>query len=738
VGATPAATEQSTELTPSMTVRGVVLGTPAYMSPEQARAKPLDRRTDVWSFGCVLYELLTGRQAFPGETSSDAIAAVLDREPDWQAVPSSSPPPVRDLIGRCLRKDRGRRLQHMGDARIVIDDALNREPGVPVGPVRAGVPWPGTVAGAMVVAAIAGGAGYALNRGRASDETTVTVGNAARLTHDSGLSEWPTWSPDGATLAFASNRGGDFEVYVRRADGGQEVNISSDPGEDMQPAFSPDGAQLAFVSTRSSRGGTTKIADTFSFDFRTYGGDIWVVPALGGRPRRLADGGNFPAWRPDGAAVAFVSGPESHRSILEVPIQGGTVRALLPTEASSWEIVRLQFSPRGRWLTFETSDDRILIMDAAGGAPRELVRGSSHAWDSGGGRVFHVTRDRAGGTRLWTLDVDQTTGAAGTAPHTVAVMTGILRDTAISRDGSRLAVSEQDGSLNLTRLPLTPAGDGPAGVEEPLSPGNVIDHYPAFAPDGKRLAYSSNRLGALEIWIFDLATRRQERITLPGDDAGATYPTWLPSGRELIVTRLYADGSRSLWRVAVDGSGAVELRSRKAGLIGSGLAPDGRSILLSYTVDGTRQLFRFDIDTRQESQLTSSPGDKYEGAFSRDGQWITFNFNAGGSVQLWRMPAAGGPAEPLTTGEGRIRHFGYSADGQWIYLQPSHQNVFRIPASGGQQQPVTRFPESGLYIDEPTLAPDGRSLIYSRNNGGSSLWLLTLGGRDAGAVEPAR
>ena len=143
-----------------------------------------------------------------------------------------------------------------------------------------------------------------------------------------------------------------------------------------------------------------------------------------------------------------------------------------------------------------------------------------------------------------------------------------------------------------------------------MSPGNVIDHYPAFSPDGYRLAYSSNRLGPLQIWILNLKTRRQERIELPGDDGGSTYPAWLPNGRELIVTRLFADGSRSLWRVAVDGSGAQELRSQMPGLIGSGLSPDGRSIIFSYVVDGTRQLFVLDIDTRQEVRLTSSVGDK--------------------------------------------------------------------------------------------------------------------------------
>ena len=362
-----------TVASPAMTMQGVILGTAPYMSPEQARGKPLDRRTDIWSFGCVLFEALAGGPAFPGGTPSDVIAAILNSDPNWQVLPPTTPPRILELIKKSLRKDRERRLQHIGDARVEIDDALTGATtsfeSQPRSDLRRRLLWS---AGTLTIVAAAVGLTWAVGSLSAvGDPRAIGLSHAARLTHDSGFSEWPTWSPDGATLAFASNRGGNFDIYVRRTDGGQEVNVTDDPAEDMQPAFSPDGASLAFVSTRSSRTGIIKIADTFSFDFRTYGGDIWIAPALGGRARRLSDGGNFPAWRPDGAAVAFVSGPESHRLILEVPASGGTARALLPTEASTWEIVRLQYSPNGRWIAFETSDDRVLIMPSTGGAPRD-------------------------------------------------------------------------------------------------------------------------------------------------------------------------------------------------------------------------------------------------------------------------------------------------------------------------------------------------------------------------------
>ena len=211
----------------------------------------------------------------------------------------------------------------------------------------------------------------------------------ARLTHDMGFSDWPSWSPDGTVFAFSSNRSGNFEIYIRRVEGGGEFNITNDPADDVQPAFSPDGTSIAFVSTRSSKTRLIKAGSlTGSFDFRTFGGDIWVTPTLGGRARRVAEDGNYPVWRPDSRAVAYVSGPEYHRAILEVPAEGAEPKPLLPSGASTWEITRLRYSPDGRWLTFETTDQKVLALSTGGGMPQVPAGGQSHAWDPTGQRVL--------------------------------------------------------------------------------------------------------------------------------------------------------------------------------------------------------------------------------------------------------------------------------------------------------------------------------------------------------------
>ena len=278
----PLATDVTALPTGVLTGEGRIVGTVAYMSPEQAEAKPVDHRSDIFSLGVMLYEMATGERPFKGETPASTISSILRDTP--RSITELNQALPRDLtliVRRCLVKDPEQRTQSAKDVRNQLEDLQHAVDSgeliapAPTAAVRRGRSfWRSTAA--FVAFALLGAVGtWMLTRAR--EQETLVVAEVARLTHDPGLSEWPTWSPDDSLLAFASNRNGNFDIYVRRLEGGQDVNVTNNASENFQPAFSPDGNSIAFVSTRASRtrmvkiGGRTRTQEARTEPSRTIG-----------------------------------------------------------------------------------------------------------------------------------------------------------------------------------------------------------------------------------------------------------------------------------------------------------------------------------------------------------------------------------------------------------------------------------------------------------------------------------
>ena len=716
------------------TAHGTILGTVHYMAPEQLEGKEADARSDIWALGAVLYEMATGKRPFDGTSPASIIGSILKDQPGpVSALQPVAPPALDVVVRRCLEKDPADRWQTAHDLRFGLEDVRDASPFAHSdAPTRSRVRSAPALAAVALVAAGCGALAAWFGARTLTRSPDPILEQVARVTHETGFSDWPTWSRDGTLFAFSSNRSGNFEIYVRRVEGGQEVNVSAHAASDAQPAFSPDGTSIAFVSARSSKNAIVKISTLVGLDTRTYGGDIWVAPALGGQTRRLAEDGNFPAWHPEGRKIAYVTGQENHRAIVEVSTEGGPPTMLLPTSASSWEIVRVAYSPDRHWISFETNDRQVFLMPAAGGRPTQLLIGASHVWDPSGPRMYYVNQRAAGGTRIEAVALQERNGSLMVAHQMlVGVSIGALQQLAIAADGKRLLASSVDESVNLSRLPLAPGGADTAGPEEALSSGQARDRYPVVSPDGRRIAVASNRIGEEELWLVDVAGGRWELVQMPANSEGLiTEACWAPDGQHLGVMRFLRNGTSAYWYIATDGSSAEQLlppAPAASGNFACAFSADGKRMVYPRLVGGFSQLYVLDWPSRQSRLLTQSPSDKYEAMFSPDGAWVAFTANTGGSNNVWRIPAAGGQEQSLTSGVERKRHAFYSADGRWLYVQPNHRNIYRMPAAGGALQQVTHFEEKDLFIEEPTISPDGRYLAYSRGHGGSSLWMLTIG-----------
>jgi eukaryotic-like serine/threonine-protein kinase len=285
------ATTSPTMTSPVMTGVGVILGTAAYMSPEQARAQHVDKRSDIWAFGCVLYDMLVGQPAFPGATVADTIAGILSREPDWSAVPASMPASMVNLLRRCLDKDRKRRLRDIGDARHELDVAesdADRSPHAASTRLR----WMAALTGAAIAASVLALSVVLWNRTRAAAPVSSIGPTFTRLTRDDRFSLEPALSRDGTLLIYASDRAGDgqLDLWLQRTAGGPPLRLTDDPADDREPDISPDGSVIAFRSNRGS-------------------GGIYVMPTLSGDARPVAEDGRRPRFSPDGTHIAYHTGP---------------------------------------------------------------------------------------------------------------------------------------------------------------------------------------------------------------------------------------------------------------------------------------------------------------------------------------------------------------------------------------------------------------------------------------------
>jgi Tol biopolymer transport system component len=643
----PTVSQSPTITTPAMTQAGMILGTAGYMSPEQAQRLPVDKRTDIWAFGVVLYEMLTGRRGFDGATTMEVLSNVLKTDPNWSALPPETPANVRWLLRNCLQKDRGQRLRDVGDARLLIEGVLAQpqgEPGerAPASLLRERLLWAALV---MIVAAGAAAVAW-IWRG------PTAVAREVRLEINAPPTTDPTSvaiSPDGQTVAFVGTSDGQPRLWVRSLDAATARPL---PGTEnaTSPFWSPDGRSLGFAADNQLK----------RVDIET--GSVRLV--VGG-------GAVSGAWNQDGT---ILFDRERGRGLFRVSADGGVAQAETHVTAQASDHFFPQFLPDHRqFLFYATGTAPGIYVGVLGSAdaPRRILEAQSAAYVPSGHLLF-VRQDT-----LFAQPFDLVRAELAGNPTAIA-------EHIIGRD-EKVAVSASAGGVIVYRAgpSITPHAfvwyDRSGMPIETVAGSDIADFYnSSLSPDGTRLAMSSRTgQGSTDIWLLDIKRGVPSRLTFhPAFDL---MPVWSPDGRRIAFT---SDRRRSTrfepFMKAVDSSGDEEPvvdRGAAEPLGGPAWAPadwspDGRFILSMIERPNNRlDLWALPLDRkRMPFPVVETPFNETNAQFSPpDGQWIAFQSDESGRVEIYVQPFRGPGRKVRISGSGGVQAR-WRRDGKELFI----------------------------------------------------------------------
>jgi serine/threonine-protein kinase len=699
--ADPAGSSSGLTMSPTLslaTQAGVLLGTAPYMPPEQAKGKTVDKRADLWSFGCVLFEMLTGRRPFEGETISDVLARIIEREPDWTALPAKTPRTIRTLLRRCLEKDPRRRLDSAAVARLEIEEAsTSPKPNeLPPNEGSRGAQWPSSVfvAVAILAAAVAAAGTWAVTRPAQTppgpvSRFAVTLPPALPVAFSINDRD-VALSADGTHLAYAA--GDQAQLMVRALDQLDAVPLQG-VANARAPFLSPDGRWIGFFE-RLDEGVTTSV--------ETQRGALRKVSVSGGAPLvvcTMTGASRGASWGPDDSIVFATSDPSA--GLLRVAAGGGEPEVLTKLDPARGE--RGHYFPfvlpGGRGVLFtitagSVSDRQVAVLDLKTRQRKVLIRSGSQAEYVETGHLVY-----ADGGALWAVRFDLATlnVFGDPVPLVEQVLTLGAADFTISRRGTLVYVPVAGGtSRSLVWVSRQ-------GAEEPIAAPPHAYTTARLSPDGKRAAIQSVDQRT-DIWTWDFAREKLTRLTSgPGGNYG---PLWTPDGRHVIFgsTR---DNSPNLYRQAADGTGIVErltisARQQRPNAI----SPDATRLVLEEQTPSAGydfMLLSLDGVPRVEGFL-QTPFDERNAAISPDGRWMAYDSNESGQSQIYVRPFPNVADARYQISNGGGRTPAWARDGHDLFFV----NRTSIMAVTVQLTPTFSAGNPAKLFDAPGLLLDAR------------------------------
>jgi Tol biopolymer transport system component len=701
-----------------MTMQGVILGTAAYMSPEQARAKPVDRRADIWAFGCVLFEMLTGRRAFEGEDVTDTIASVVSREPEWSHLPASTPPSVRLLLRRCLEKNPNQRLPHIGVARLELDDApvLTQGGELPPRSARARR-W--MVAAAPIVLAIGVAAGW----WGASHLRPTAAAPAYRasliFTGDPSLAQVaPTGrfaiSPDGTQLAFLGTTQGVSRLWLRSLN-----ELTARPVADLRgsgggaPFWSPDGHQVAFFAN----------------------GQLLRVDLVGGTPALIAESPAFRQQMPPGAWNAEGVIVVTHGATLaRVPVNGGTPEQLTSLDTATGENYHAypHFLPDGQHLLYTAYKGLTPVAVYAIRLDRpserqKVMDGGSNVQYADGALLY------LRGDTLVAQPFDPSRRTLSGEP--AVIVDNVLVNVAIHFGGA--FSSSRTGAL------VHQGTAGGPGLETPMSSTTLVwrtsdgaaqtligepgaYRHVAIAPDGRHaLVAQLDARGRSDLWTIDLARGVRTRVALSLPPSQLSSAVWSHDGSAFIVNLTKGQGL-DLYRKPNDSTSAEELLLADERVkMPVSVSRDGRFLLydtVSTETGGDIWVLPLDAPAKTAPFIRTSYFERFA-QFSPDGKWVAYASDDSGTTEIYLRAFPGGQTQVRVSASGGDAPR-WSRDGKRLFYYSSGKmmaaNVKEADATLEVTSVTPLFdcrPPEGFRRMFYDVMPDGRFLMMTSTAG---------------------
>lgn len=690
----------------------IAVGSLPYMSPEQALAKDVDPRTDIFSLGAVLYELASGRRAFAGSAPAAIFDSILNRTP---ATPRSLNLQITEsldrIIRKCLEKDPGLRYQTAQD--LLADLKLAQRDYIS-GVVSLPTPKPllrKNVLFVLLAAFVVFGSAFAGWKiaGRSAEEKSVPMRNVP-ITSFPGSESHPSFSPDGTQVAFSWNEGkeDDLDIYVKLVETGKPLKLTNTPASELSPSWSPDGRYIAFLRMTN---------DTAGF---------FLIPSLPGLERKLGDaspqriGADAPFinWSPDGKQLVLTDreSEQSPLSLFLLDLDTNQKRKITSPPTASFGDSAAVFSPDGNSIAFvrtaSLSLQDMFIVDIKSGKERRMTNDNRRifglVWSSLTGKIiFSSARNQV--SRLWSLSPN------GGEPEKMPGLADSAGFLALSRNGRRLAYTRSVIDTNIWRFQLpdrlvtSPTG----AVIVPSTRGEVA---PRYSPDGKRFVFTSNRSGALEIWVADSEGGSLNQLTnFNGPATGS--PMWSPDGK-FIAFDSRPGGNPDVYVVSADGGLPRRLTNDTTEELVPSWSRDGRWIYFTTNRTGRFEIFRMPSQGGEATQITRSGG--FHGLESPDGQYVYYA-KATNLPGLWRVPVAGGAEEPVIDAllAGYWSYWGFGKDG--IYYV-SREDIgeggarypFRFFQLATKRDTILTYLAKRPFNSGLSISPDFKTFLYTQ------------------------